>query len=156
MKPAGEQEVLRLLSGLLDPRLQCVPGGLRDLELHWALGLVLHDDGACRHLVAMTDIPDLERDEIAAAQLAVDAQVEEREFAHPALHLEADAQRPDVLELERCLLPDDPPLFQGSREVAVPAVPMMVSHRVEGFAGSALGSPGRHLLLPTGGGAHSR
>jgi len=55
----------------------------------------------------MTYVPDLERYEIAAAQLAVDAQVEEREFAHPVLHLEANAQRPDVLGLERCLLPDD-------------------------------------------------
>jgi hypothetical protein len=55
----------------------------------------------------MTHVPDFERDEIAAAQLAVDAQVEEREFAHPALHLKADAQRPDVLDLEGCLLPDD-------------------------------------------------
>jgi len=91
MQRAGEQEVLRLQTGLLDPGLQGFPGGLGDLELHRALGLVLHDDRACRHLVAMTHVPHLERDEIAAAQLAVDAQIEEREFAQPALHLEADA-----------------------------------------------------------------
>jgi len=29
-------------------------------------------------------------------------------FAHPALHLKVDAERPDVLELEGRLLPDDP------------------------------------------------
>ena len=55
----------------------------------------------------MTHVSDLERDEVAAAQLAVDAEVEQGEFAHPSLHLEADAQRPDVLELERRLLPDE-------------------------------------------------
>jgi hypothetical protein len=32
------------------------------------------------------------------------------------------------------------PLFHGSREVAVSAVPMMVSHRVEGLAECAYGS----------------
>jgi hypothetical protein len=47
----------------------------------------------------MAHVPDLESDEIASAQLAVDAQVEQREFAYATLHLEADAERPDVLEL---------------------------------------------------------
>lgn len=87
-----------------------VPGGLCDLEMHRTLGLVLHDDGACRHGFAVADVPDLESDEVAAAKLAVDAQVEQGELAHPALHLETDAQRPDVLELERRLLPDELPL----------------------------------------------
>jgi hypothetical protein len=71
------------------------------------LRLVLHDDGACRHLVAMAHVPDLESDEIASAQLAVDAQVEQREFAYATHHLEADAERPDVFELEGRLLSDD-------------------------------------------------
>lgn len=46
MKPAGEQEVLRLQPGPLDPGLQCAPSGLRNLALHRTLGLVLHDDSA--------------------------------------------------------------------------------------------------------------
>jgi hypothetical protein len=73
VKPAREQEVLRFQRGLLDPRLQGVPGGLRDLELDGALGLVLHDDGARCHLVAVAHVPHPEGDEVAAAQLAVDA-----------------------------------------------------------------------------------
>src|SRR4051812_28043091 len=104
MQPAGEQELLWFQSGLLYPRLQRISRGLRNLELHRALGLVLHDDGARAHLLAVAYVPDLERDEIAAAELAVDAQVEEGKFPNPLLHLEADAKRPDVLELERCLL----------------------------------------------------
>jgi hypothetical protein len=107
MEPAGEDEVIRLQASLLDPRLQGIPGGRRDLELDRALGLVLQDDGARGNLVPMTNISDLQSDEIAPTQLAVDAQVEERELAHPVLHLETDTERPDVLELERGLLPDD-------------------------------------------------
>jgi hypothetical protein len=68
---------------------------------------VLHDDGARRHLVSMAHVPHPEGDAVAAAQLAVDAHVEEGELSHPGLHLETDAQRPDVLELEGRLLPDD-------------------------------------------------
>jgi len=55
----------------------------------------------------MTNIADLQGDEVASTQLAVDTQVEKCELAHPVLHLEADAERPNVLELERGLLPDD-------------------------------------------------
>ena len=76
---------------------------------------MLDDDGARRQLNAMTHIPDLEGDEAAAAQRAVDAQVEQGGLALPALHPAADAQRPEVLALERRLLPDDLALFHGSR-----------------------------------------
>ena len=55
----------------------------------------------------MAYVPDPKRDEVAATQLAVDAKVEKREFAHPAFHLKTDAQRPNVLRLEGRLLPDD-------------------------------------------------
>jgi hypothetical protein len=55
----------------------------------------------------MTNVPDLERDEVTAAQLAVDPQVEESELPHPTFHLEPNAQCPGVLELERRLLSDD-------------------------------------------------
>jgi hypothetical protein len=72
VEPAGEEEGFRLQPGKPNPRLQSVPGSWRDLELHGALGLVLHDSGARRNLVSMTDVSDLEGDEIASAKLAVD------------------------------------------------------------------------------------
>ena len=91
MNAAGEQEVLWLQPCVLDPRLHGLPGRRRDLELHGSLGLVLHDDGARSDLVAMADVPDSEAQQVAAAQLAVDAKVEEGEFAHAAFHLQPDA-----------------------------------------------------------------
>jgi hypothetical protein len=83
---------------------------LGDLELHWALGLVLHDDGAARQLIAVTHVSDLERDEVAAAKLAVDAQIEEGQLTHTVFHLKPNPERPDILELERGFLADDPAL----------------------------------------------
>jgi hypothetical protein len=55
----------------------------------------------------MTDIAGLQGDEVVRTQLTVDAQVEQRELAHTVLHLVADPERPDVIELEWSLLPDD-------------------------------------------------
>src|SRR5690606_4198834 len=91
----------------LYPRLQGISGGRRDLELDRALGLVLQDDSSRCDLIPMADVADLQSDQVAAAQLAVDTQVEKCELTHPVLHLEPYAERPDVLEFERRLLPDD-------------------------------------------------
>src|SRR4030095_3030958 len=107
MDPAGEQEVLRLQLGLLDPLLHGIPSCRSDLELHRALRLVLHHHGAGCHLIAVADVPDLEANEVAATELAVDAEIEECQLTQSILHLQPDAQRPDVLELEWRLLPDD-------------------------------------------------
>ena len=38
---------------------------------------------------------------------AVDAQVEEGQLTHTVLHLKPNPERPNVLQLERGLLPDD-------------------------------------------------
>jgi hypothetical protein len=84
MHTTREHEVLRLQPCLLDPRLHGVACRSRDLELDRALGLVLHHHGAGCYLVAVADVSDLEADEVAAAQFAVDSQVEECEVAQAA------------------------------------------------------------------------
>lgn len=107
MDAAREQEVVGLQPSELDPLLYGVTGSGRDLKLNRSLGLVLHHDSSRGNLVAVADVAHLQRDEVASAKLAVDAQVEEREFADPVLHLKTNPKRPDVLQLEGGLLPDD-------------------------------------------------
>jgi len=51
-------------------------------------------------------IADAQFDEVASAQLAVDPQIEQGKLSEPALHLKTDANCPDLLKLERGLLPD--------------------------------------------------
>lgn len=104
---ARKKIVVRLQSRVLDPRLQSISGGCRDFELNRSLGLVLHDSGAGCHLVAMADFSDFECDQVAPAQLTVYAQVKERQFSYAPSHLKADTKFPNVLGLERRLLPDD-------------------------------------------------
>ena len=64
MKSTREQEVVRLQSRLLDPPLHGIAGGRRDLELNRALRLVLHHHRARGHLLAVANVPDLERYEV--------------------------------------------------------------------------------------------
>lgn len=47
-----------------------------------ALGVVLQDDSAARHLVVMAHIAHFQRDEVTSAQLAVDAEVEKGKFSY--------------------------------------------------------------------------
>jgi hypothetical protein len=72
---------------------------------------VLHNDGACRQLIAMTHVPELHGDQVTAPKLAVDAQVEQGQLTHSVLYLEPYSKRPDVLDLERGLLTNDLALF---------------------------------------------
>src|SRR5215471_18154897 len=103
----GNREVLGLQPRLLDPLLHRLARRGCDLELHWALGLVLHHHSASCDLVAVADVSYPEGDKITATQLAVDPEVGESKLARQALHLQAHSKRPDVLELERRLLAND-------------------------------------------------
>jgi hypothetical protein len=56
---------------LLDALLHRLARCRRDLELHRALGLVLHHDGASSDLVAMADVSYPEGHKITATQLTL-------------------------------------------------------------------------------------
>jgi hypothetical protein len=55
----------------------------------------------------------VDRDEITAAQLAVDREVEQSEVTFPAFELKPDPDCPDLLRLERALLADQATLVPG-------------------------------------------
>ena len=64
---------IRLQASLLEPRLQGFPCGWRELQLDRALDFVMQDDGSRGKLVTMKNVADLQSDEIAPTQFAVDA-----------------------------------------------------------------------------------
>jgi hypothetical protein len=110
MESAGEKVVVRFQASLPDPRLHRLAGRCRNFELHRSLGLLLQDDGAAGHTVAVTDVADAQLDQIRGAQFAVDAQVERRQFAAAVLHLQVNPDRPDLLRYEGDLLSNQLPL----------------------------------------------
>jgi hypothetical protein len=76
MEAAWEEVVLLAQTCLLDLSGHGLARGLGDLELHRSRGLLLHDDGPRGEAVTVVDVADLQPDEIACAQLAVDTEVE--------------------------------------------------------------------------------
>ena len=83
-----------------DPGGDRLPGLVGQLEPHRLPGLVLQDDGAMGNGAAGGDVTDATVDHVAAAQLAVDGEVEEGEVAQLIGELRADPDGPDLAQLQ--------------------------------------------------------
>ena len=70
-----------------DPCGYHIPRLLGDLELHWSLCFLLHDNRAAGDMTTLDHIVDAQRDQITPAQFAVDAKVEQREFPGSMIQL---------------------------------------------------------------------
>src|SRR5487761_2049054 len=81
-----------------------VPCLLSDLELHRPPGLLLHDDCTGSDVTALDDIVHAETDQITATQLAINGEVEQREFARSMIQPQPNPDGPDFLQLKRGLL----------------------------------------------------
>jgi len=95
-----KQKVLRFQTSPFDPTLQRLARCGCDFELHGTLRLLLPYDGSGGNAITMTDIMDAQAHKVAGAQFAIDAEVKEGKLAHSFLHLQTNADGPDVLELE--------------------------------------------------------
>jgi hypothetical protein len=59
-------------------------------------------------------VVDLQADEIATSELAVDREVEQGKISFPALQLKPNPNGPDIFRIERALLADQAALVPGS------------------------------------------
>ena len=82
--PSVEQVFARLLSGLLQEVVNGLPGLIRQLELDRSPGLFLSDGRAIDRIAIRSDIFDLQGDDVATTQLAVNREVEKGEVAGPS------------------------------------------------------------------------
>src|SRR4249920_2683766 len=82
---------------LLDPSRDRFPRLLGDLKLHRPLGLLLHDNRAGGDMTTLDHIVDTKPDQIAPAQLAVDGELEQREFPDSMIQLQSNPDGPDLL-----------------------------------------------------------
>jgi hypothetical protein len=79
--PARKDEIEDRAATALQPCLQACTRLSHDFELNRPAGLLLNNRRALADLVAADDVTNLELDEIAAPQLAVDRQIEQRSIA---------------------------------------------------------------------------
>jgi hypothetical protein len=73
--------------------------------LHRPIGLLLDDDRSVANILPGDNVANLDLHQIAAAELAVDGKIKERLVSQPALAIEMEADRPDLLLSKRTLGP---------------------------------------------------
>jgi len=81
--------------------------------MHRPLGLPLHDNCTGGDMTALDHIMDAKRYQIAPAQLAVDGEVEQREFSGSMIQLQPNPNGPDFFQLQRGLLTKQLALIPG-------------------------------------------
>ena len=77
------------------------------IKLDRTARLVLDDRRPVSHVAARSYVIDSKADEIAAAQLAVDGEVEQRQIAFAALDLKSDTNGPDLFRPKGTLLTNE-------------------------------------------------
>src|SRR5439155_9327086 len=80
-----------------DPCGYRIPRLLGDLELHWSLCFLLHDNRAAGDVTALDHIVDAQRDQITPAQFAVDGEIEQGEISGAMIQLQSNSDGPDSL-----------------------------------------------------------
>src|SRR4030095_11397550 len=93
-----------------DPGCDRVPRLLSDLKLDRPLGLLLHHNRARGDSISVDHIADAEANQIAAAQLAVNCEIEQCELSGSPGHLQSNSDGPDLFQLQRGLLAEQPAL----------------------------------------------
>ena len=106
---ARKEELLRLQAGRRNPGVDCIPRLFSNLELHRPLSLLLRDDRAWGDMTALERIANAKSHQVAPAQLAVDGEIEQREFPGSMIQLQSNPDGPDLLQLQRWLLADQLP-----------------------------------------------
>src|ERR1700678_3093234 len=110
INPAREGVVVESATSTFEPSEQTATGRLEELELNGATGFLLNYDSLRANPAAADKVADLDLDDVAPAQLAVD-----REIAQPALPIKPKPDGPDLLGLQRSFGSVLLPAFQGRR-----------------------------------------
>jgi hypothetical protein len=79
--PARKDKVVERASATFKPSQDAGSGGLQELELNRPTGLLLDDDCSGTNPTTTDKVADLEFDDVATAQLAVDRKIEHRAVA---------------------------------------------------------------------------
>ena len=91
-----EQKLAGSLPGRFDVAVHRLAGLLRQFKSDGPPGLFLAHGRSIDGIAIRSNVLDLESDDIAASQLAVDGQIEHRQIAGSLLDLELGPDRPDM------------------------------------------------------------
>ena len=97
---AREHVVAQVAATPFQPRDQRLARRLHQLELDRPFGFLLHYNRAVPDASACHDVTDANLDRVAAAQLAVDGEVEQCAVTQPPVLVQEEADCPHLLRLE--------------------------------------------------------
>jgi hypothetical protein len=112
---AREEPVAIPLGPNSKPPQHRLPGCFHQLEDNGSACLALHDGGSGPDAARQNHVSDAEVHKIAASQLAVDREIEQREIAYAVLVSELGPDCPDIFRFER--------RFGADQKPRVPRVP---------------------------------
>jgi len=95
---AGKQALTELSTADLKIVIQCLPGYFGELKPNGPASLALPDVGAINRVAVGCHVIDAKRNEITAAQLAIDGEIEERQVPYAPLKLQLGAYGPDMAD----------------------------------------------------------
>jgi hypothetical protein len=104
--PARKRVVLDRAATPFEPSEKAGSYIVRDLELDGTTGLLLNDDRASPDLRSGDHIENSDVDQVTAAKLAVDCQIEQHTVPNASLAIEEKANCPKLLLGERTLCAD--------------------------------------------------
>jgi hypothetical protein len=103
------------LVGCFQVVVDSLTGLIRQLELHWSPRLPLPHGCAIDCIAIRSNIIDLQGDDIATTELAVDGKIEQGEVAGSPFDQQPGPDRPNLVGRSGGLAPINLPLFQGVR-----------------------------------------
>jgi hypothetical protein len=101
--PAGEREIGDRAAATFEPSTDAGAGRFKKLELNGSASLALDDNRTGADPAATDDVANPDFDQVAAAQLAIDRQIEQGSVSDPSLPVKPKADGPDLLRFERAL-----------------------------------------------------
>ena len=96
-------EVVERAASTFQPSKDAGPGRFEQLELDRPPGFALNDDRTRANTTAADEVADPDLDDVAAAQLAVDREVEHGAVADPTLLVKPEPNSPHLWWFERAL-----------------------------------------------------
>jgi hypothetical protein len=115
INPAREGVVLDRATASFEPGEKAGSHVAGNLKLDRPSRLLLNDDRSRLYLRSSDDIANPDLDEVTAANLAVDRQIEQGSVPNALLAIKEEADRPDLLLMNGRFVPTFLPAFQAAR-----------------------------------------
>jgi hypothetical protein len=102
---ARKDIIIERATSAFQPVLKAGSGSVEQFELNWPVRLLLHDRRPCPHPATTDEFANPNFHDVAAAQLAIDGEVEQSTVTQPSFPFKPEPYRPYLLRLQRAFRP---------------------------------------------------